>query len=78
MVTIKLSDLEELIEISVQLCIITYLQSLVHYDAHHNIISSFSYKLTRQDTLTFLLDCQESAVFDLKHILSGDKFIQHL
>ena len=75
MLKIKVQDLDELNDISTELGIIAYLQSLVWYDFNSRTVNTSKVDVSRGDTEHYLLDRQLDVVCKLQDLISKESFI---
>lgn len=76
MFLVKTEYIDELMQISHQICIFTYLQSLVQYDINNHIVTTGNYHLPQTEVLDFITDNQENCAAELRNILYRDDFVQ--
>ena len=76
MFLVKSDYIDELMQISRQICIFTYLQSLVQYDIDNHIVTTGNYHLPQPEVLYFITDKQENCAAELRNILYRNDFIQ--
>lgn len=76
MFLVKDDDIDELMQVSRQISIFSYLQSLVYYDIDNHIVNINGYNISREDALSFIADNQKNCAAELRHILCHDDFLQ--
>ena len=76
MLKIKISDIDELFEISAKLGVVTYLQSLVTYDMDGGLICDNRLDFVKKHVDAFLFEIQYETTLALRQLIERDDFTQ--
>ena len=76
MLKIKISDIDELFDISAKLGAITYLQALVKYDTDGNLIHDNRLDFVKQHVDAMLFEIQYETTLALRQLVERDDFTE--